>query len=171
MNRPPKFKPQLKKVEAILLAKKYIDADEKDAFEAGAAIRKGRASVVHLNTIYKWKTGGRGKGRLLDNSPSEICEALSIAANAEHPRSAIAVLSGLYGVNTPVASAIATVIHPERYTVIDFRALISLGHDTVDNSIPFYLAYLDYCKSLAAKWQMPLRDLDRALWQWSKNQG
>ena len=36
-------------------------------------------------------------------------------------------------------------------------------------SINFYLRYLDYCTKLADKWDMSLRDLDRALWQRSKD--
>jgi hypothetical protein len=118
-----------------------------------------------------WKTRGRGKNRLLLNSEDEIREALRLAAKAEQARSAIAVLTGLYGVNIPVASAIATAIHPDRFTIIDFRALHALGHKKVDNSLPFYLAYRGYCIELAAEWNLSLRNLDRALWQWSKNHG
>ncbi len=34
----------------------------------------------------------------------------------------------------------------------------------------FYLKYLAHCTDLAAKWNLSLRQLDRALWQWSKEQ-
>lgn len=86
---------------------------------------------------------------------------------AKEPRSAIAVLMGLHGVHTPVASAVATAIHPQVHTILDFRALETLGNPTRDRTIPFYCAYLGYCTELAREWQMPLRTLDRALWQWS----
>ncbi len=166
----PGFRPQLTRAQALGLAHEYMDPREKGAMAAGKEIRQGRSSGVHLRTIYEWKTRGRGRSRLNSYSEAEICEALQIAVNAAQPRSAIAVLTGLYGVHTPVASAIATVIHPDRYTIIDFRALHALGQSSVDNSIPFYLAYLDYCISLASRWDLPLRNLDRALWQWSRNQ-
>jgi hypothetical protein len=70
----------------------------------------------------------------------------------------------------PVASAILTAIDPERYTVIDFRALEALGNKSNDRTVNFYLAYLDACRQLAQEHQVSLRDLDRALWQWSSEQ-
>ncbi len=75
---------------------------------------------------------------------------------------------GLQGVAVPVASAILTAIYPERYTVIDFRALEALGSKTTDRSVNFYLAYLTHCRQLAKAHHVTLRALDRALWQWSK---
>lgn len=57
-----------------------------------------------------------------------------------------------------------------RYTVIDFRALEALGSDSTDRSVNFYLAYLDFCRLLAKAHRIKLRDLDRALWQWSYEQ-
>ena len=86
-------------------------------------------------------------------------------------RAAIAVLLGLQGVHVPVASAILTAIDPERYTVIDFRALEALGSKSKDRSVNFYLVYLHACRQLAEEHQVTLRRLDRALWHWSSEQG
>ena len=99
----------------------------------------------------------------------EISEnrALRIAVYAETPRAAIAVLTGLYGVDTPVASAVMTAIRPETFTILDFRALEALGNPTNDRSLPFYLAYLILYQP-AKCWRMQLRELDRALWRWSE---
>lgn len=69
-----------------------------------------------------------------------------------------------------MASAILTAIDPERYTVIDFRALEALGNMANDCSVNFYLNYLDACRRLAKGHDVSLRDLDRALWQWSSEQ-
>jgi hypothetical protein len=165
------FQPQLSRAQASRLARKYADEREEGALAAGKAIRGGQPSRAHLEIIYEWKTGGRGRSRLSDNCDKDVVEALRFAAKAEQPRSAIAVLSGLYGVNIPVASAIATVIHPDRYTIVDFRALHALGIEDAVSSLPFYLEYLRYCIGLSEKWKIPLRSLDRALWQWSKDQG
>jgi len=33
--------------------------------------------------------------------------------------------------------------------------------------VNFYLAYLDVCRQLADAHRITVRDLDRALWQWS----
>lgn len=143
-------------------------AEDESALEAGRRIKAGDFSRIHLQTIYRWKTRDRGKSRLVRNTDDEIKDALRLAVSAREPRSAIAVLTGLYGVDTPVASAITTVIHPKVHTILDYRALESLGNPTADRSIPFYLSYLAYCTGLAIGWRMPLRSLDRALWQWSR---
>jgi hypothetical protein len=104
------------------------------------------------------------------NSDDEIADASTLATAATTERAAISVLCGLQGVDVPVASAILTAIDPERYTVIDFRALEALGSSSKDRSVNFYLAYLDACRRLAKMHHVSLRDLDRALWQWSSEQ-
>jgi hypothetical protein len=78
------------------------------------------------------------------------------------------VLKGLGGVEIPVASAIMTAIDPERYTIIDYRALEALGVSLSWYTIDSYLAYLKRCRELAQENVVSLRELDRALWQWSK---
>lgn len=170
MRLAVEFRPQLTRKEAEACAARYMAQTDDGAMEAGRRIKAGEFSRTHLATIYEWKTKNRGKARLGFNTDAEIKDALRLAATAEVPRSAIAVLRGLYGVDTPVASAIATVIHPDVFTILDFRALEALGNASLDRSLPFYLAYLDFCTNLAKAWKMPLRTLDRALWQWSSDQ-
>lgn len=165
-----KFIPQLTREEARRCASNYPAAEDAPALEAGLRIAAGDYSRDNLQVIYKWKAKDRGRSRLKHNSDAEIKDALRLAVMAKEPRSAIAVLKGIYGVDTPVASAIATAIKPDSYTIIDFRALKSLGTSALSPSIPFYLKYLAFCINLAADWGMSLRDLDRALWQWSSDQ-
>jgi hypothetical protein len=80
------------------------------------------------------------------------------------------VLLGLHGVHTPVASAILTAINLNRYTILDFRALQSLGSNSTDRSVNFYLVYLKACRQLARTHRISLRNFDRALWHWSDEQ-
>jgi hypothetical protein len=61
-----------------------------------------------------------------------------------------------------------TAVDPKRYTILDFRALFSLGVERSFNSVGFYLAYLAACRRIAAEAGVDLRTLDRALWQYSK---
>jgi len=172
MKGLPSFKLQFDPAEIPGLAAAYLqdgkDDDEK-ALASGRRIALGAGTVENLKIIYTWKTRGRGITRLLRNRPAEIADALKLAVEAEEERSAIAVLCGLHGVNVPIASAIMTAIKPDRYTVIDFRVLQALGTDTPDRSVDFYLAYLGYCRNLVGQYGVSMRDLDRALWQWSKN--
>jgi hypothetical protein len=161
------FSLQFKPAEMARLAKRYGYKSDDDALAAGSRIRAGHYGRQHLVTIFNWKTKGRGRSRLSGNSDGEIADALNLASHAKTERAAVAVLLGLRGVQVPVASAILTAIYPKRYTVIDFRALEALGCDSKDRSVNFYLAYLKTCRQLALKYDVTLRNLDRALWQWS----
>lgn len=155
------------------LATEYRVEEDADALAAGRAIVAGDFSRKHLATIFEWKTRGRGRTRLLANSRKEVTDALRLACAAKTERAAIAVLTGLSGVSVPVASAILTAIYPRRYTIIDFRALEALGckEPFPAATVAFYLLYLVRCRELAAKHGVGLRELDRALWQWSKTMG
>lgn len=158
------------------LAKRYLaqDSGQDDAaMEAGKRIASGDISRENLRVIFTWKTGGRGISRLDRNSEKEIADALRLANEAKFERSAIAVLCGLNGIEVPVASAVLTAMKPEMFTIIDFRALESLGETQRRTwySIDFYLRYLQACREIAKQHNVSLRTLDRALWQWSKEKG
>jgi hypothetical protein len=149
-------------------AARYTFQDDQDALEAGRRIAGGEYSRANLEKIVRWKTGGRGAVRITRNSDEEIRDALELAIIAKTDRASISVLTGVSGVHVPVASAILTAIKPESYTIIDFRALEALSYMGDYHSIEFYLSYLTFCRQLALRQQIDLRQLDRALWQWSK---
>ena len=150
---------------------------EKAAFEAGEAIRNGDFTLANLEAIVRWKSE-RVVHYLIGNSNEKIRRVLAVAASPQaSTEEAVSALLELHGVDIPVASAILAAIYPERYTVLDFRALEALGHARHD--VRFYEEYLDFCKRLAesniVKPQSdlpaptPLRALDRALWEWSRS--
>jgi len=164
------FKPKFTDAQVPALVKAYGPESDDDALRAGQGIASGTYSLENIKSIFKWKTNGRGISRQENNKPGEIADALRLAAQAETERSAMAVLCGLNGVGVPVASAILTAMFPTRFTVIDFRALQSLGCENDDDgTINFYLLYLNACKDWAEQYKCTLRNLDRALWQYSKN--
>jgi hypothetical protein len=168
-----KFQLQFAPADIPILASRYMDLnsdEDEQAFAAGERIRAGDLSRHNLHNIFRWKTNGRGISRLARNTDAEIADALRLAISAATERSAVAVRTGLNGVHVPVASALLTAIDPNKYTVIDFRALAALGSASNDRSVNFYLSYLSMCRGLAAKSRVKLRDLDRALWQWSSEQ-
>ena len=175
------FNLQPKETELAKLADEYweesnsaVKDEERRTFEAGRVILNGDRSLSSLTTIVHWKSP-RIVPHLIKNSEDDLRVALDIAVNHTNVEEALTALTKLYGVGIPVASAILTAIHPDRYTVIDFRALEALG----STDVTFYVAYLDFCRNLAEQNAVPaqidlpaptkLRALDRALWQWSKN--
>ncbi|MGA7339270.1 MAG: hypothetical protein WBE72_14825 [Terracidiphilus sp.] len=150
---------------------------EKAAFEAGESIRNGDFTLANLEAIVRWKSE-RVVHYLIGNSNEKIRRVLGVVtAPGATTEAAVKALLELHGVDLPVASAILAAIYPERYTVLDFRALEALGHARHD--VRFYEEYLDFCKRLAdsniVKPQSdlpaptPLRTLDRALWEWSRS--
>lgn len=176
----PVFNLQPEETELEQLAEDYWcamtetqQAEEKDTFEAGKDIRNGDRSISTLTTIVHWKSP-RIVHHLRSNSDDAIRIALDKAVDHTTEEEAVMALTELQGVGIPVASAILTAIYPERYTVIDYRALEALGYFPHDEK--FYVAYLDFCRNLADAMKpqenLPaptkLRALDRALWQSSK---
>jgi hypothetical protein len=149
---------------------------EAAAFLAGAAIRNGDLSLVNLEIIVRWKSE-RVVHYLIANSEQQIKKALAIAASPETSiRNAIEALTELRGIDLSVASAILAAIYPERFAVLDFRALEALGHARHD--VEFYEAYVAFCRRIAEEGilqpqaDLPgptsLHALERALWEWSR---
>jgi hypothetical protein len=70
-----------------------------------------------------------------------------------------------------MASAILAAFRPDRYTVMDWRAwetLRSLGHLSENAPRSWrkrWVPYLETCRTLAARFDVDLRTLDRALWE------
>ncbi len=178
------FQLQPAETELQELAERYWqEAGEKEheletaAFEAGAAIRNGDFTLANLEAIVRWKSE-RVVHYLIANSNEKIKQVLAAAtAPGASTETAVKALLELHGVDIPVASAILAAIFPERYAVLDFRALEALGHARHD--VRFYEEYLDFCRRLAesniVKPQSdlpaptPLRALERALWEWSRS--
>jgi hypothetical protein len=178
------FELQASETELQMLANEYWEKAgekehelEKAAFDAGAAIRYGEYTLGNIETIVRWKAE-RVVPVLITNSEEKIRRALSVAASPESSlHDAVTALTTLRGVDLPVASAILTAIFPERYAVMDYHSLETLGQPRHD--VAFYEEYLAYCRQLAGhgtvqpQGDLPapttLRSLERALWQWSKN--
>lgn len=167
-----RFQLDLDRAELIRLKDKYLKnarelAREGAAFAAGCRIAGGEYSKSPLLPIFCWKSH-RPKSLLATNTDADVADALRLATSATTERAAIAVLCGLRGVLVPVASAILTATFPDRFTVIDFRALETLGVALETPTVDHYLQYLAYCRGMADELTLSLRDLDRALWQHSK---
>lgn len=150
---------------------------EREAFEAGAAIRKGEYTLANLEAIVRWKSE-RHVVFLIGNGSSVIRRALSVAANPESSTyQAMTALMELRGVDVQMASAVLEAIFPERYIELDVDDLVALGQARQD--VRFYEEYLSFCRGLAAKGVVgtqpelpgptPLHTLNRALTQWSRN--
>ena len=150
------------------------NSEEADAIamSAGQRIRDGERTKENLKIIFRWKHESSRFYRstlkpLFDkNLPDDVTKALKLADEAQSDSEAIAALLSLKGVQVPTASAMLANIYPDRFTVIDSLALRALGVD--NQEIAFYLLYNDECQSMADRYQVSRRSLDRALWEWGK---
>lgn len=117
-----------------------------------------------------WKSK-RAKPYLARNSDADIEDITRLALTAPE-RLRHRVLDLLSGVGIPMASALLTVAYPYRFTVIDYRAIETLSaYRDLEGGWPSYSRYRALCGDIASRSNTDLRTLDRALWQWSKEQG
>jgi hypothetical protein len=166
--REPRFVYSIHSSEIPTLLEEYRTEMRREAaaLESGRRIVAGDYSLENLQPIVAWKAS-RALGHVGRNTAEELEEALSLVVKGVSDRASIAILTGLNGVRTPMASAILTAIDPERFTVIDKLALNSLKHPRWDLTPGFYVTYLKFCRTTAQEQGLSLRDLDRALWQYS----
>jgi hypothetical protein len=101
---------------------------------------------------------------LAENTDETIHWALKNAIRAKDVSQAVTSLTHLAGVGIKMASAILTAMEPERYTVLDFRALEALGMSDKED-LDVYAEYVQACRALADKYGVTLRDFDRANWR------
>lgn len=166
--REPKFVYSMHSSEIPMLLDEYRAEmrSEAAALQSGQRIVAGDYSLENLQPIIVWKAS-RALGHVGQNTAEELEEALSFVVKGISDRASIALLMGLRGVRAPMASAILTAIDPERFTVVDKLALKSLKQQRSDLTPSFYVAYLKFCRATAQEQGLSLRDLDRALWQYS----
>jgi hypothetical protein len=150
---------------------------EKDAYEAGAAIRDGELTLANLETIVRWKSE-RVVSYLIGNSDESIRAALgTVIAPGCATEAAVEALTSLRGIDLDMASAVLAAIFPERYAVLDYRALEALGQ--ARHNASFYAEYNAFIRHLVDSGLIhtqpelpgstPLHALERALWQWARN--
>lgn len=177
------FQLQPAEIELQQLAERYWEeAGERErqleaaAYEAGEAIRNGEHTLPNLEAIVRWKSE-RMVHYLIGNSSENIRTALVVAASPDASAEvAVNALTSLRGVDISIASAILAAIYPDRYAVLDYRALEALGHARHD--VRFYTEYnaalrrLAECGIVRPQGDLPaptaLHALERALWEWSR---
>ena len=149
----------------------YVEYDnEIESIIAPQVKARGYFLQDEFNRICRWKTPR--SQRQVSSNPAEYIEAVTKTAfAAENERLRIEVLLLLNGVRWPTASVILHFCHADPYPILDFRALWSLGiaANTVPYNFEFWWEYTSFCRKLAQEAGVSMRELDRALWQYSKD--
>ncbi|MCA9953831.1 MAG: hypothetical protein KC434_03875 [Anaerolineales bacterium] len=121
-----------------------------------------------LVVLCNWKSP-RIRTRCAANDPEFVKSATQTAFHTSNEQLRVEVLTLLSGVGWPMASVLLHWGHVDPYPILDFRALWSLGFDVLPHyNFEFWWAYTQFCRQLAQEAGVSMRTLDRALWQYSK---
>jgi hypothetical protein len=154
-------------------AERYAYEDDAEVMEMGRAARQRvyytRDEFV---AICRWKTP-RSAPLVALNTAEAVEAATATALGATTPEQGrMAALRSLTGVDWATASVFLHLASPERYPILDVRALQALGvKPPAAYSFRFWHAYVTATLQLAEQAGVDGRTLDQALWQWSKEQG
>ncbi len=121
-----------------------------------------------LQRVAKWKSP-RSAGHVRKNKEGYINAVTALALQTDNERLRIESLTLLDGVGWPTASVILHFYHPDRYPILDYRTVWSLSLDLPNQyTFDFWWDYTVICRSLATENHVDMRTLDKALWQYSK---
>jgi hypothetical protein len=133
-----------------------------------AVQQAGCLTKEQLRMLARWKAP-RSASHIEKNEEEYVKEITAWSLSAKEERSKIEVLTLLDGVQWPSASVILHLFHKEAYPILDFRALWSVGLEVPKQySFSFWWEYVKFCRSIAQRNSLNMRTLDRALWQYSK---
>jgi len=152
------------------LASRYSYAGENRVInELSPRVRaQGHLTLGDLREICAWKSSRIGR-RVERNRNEEVVELTGMAFRGETERARIGPLRLLEGVGWPTASVILHFCHEDRYPILDRRALWSLQVVVPSSfTFEFWTGYVGACRLLSDQFGVSMRDLDRALWQHSK---
>jgi hypothetical protein len=94
---------------------------------------------------------------------------VSCACNEMEAKVRVGILSALPGVGVPVASAILTLVQPEEYGVIDFRAWRQIfPGQKLDDSVSGYGRYMREIWRLADELGWSAQEVDQAIWEYDR---
>lgn len=158
--------------DLVTAAGQYDASEDKKVLAVGkAAARTGYLTRDQLLVLVRWKSP-RASSRAAANRPEFVAEVTRTSLQTRDEQLRIEVLTLLRGVGWPTASVILHFCIPDRYPILDVRALWTLGLDEVPGyDFEFWQSYTSYCRSLASEMGLSMRSLDRGLWEYSRQAG
>jgi len=154
----------------VLRFEKYeYQINETDLMALKPAVNKrGYLTKDELAAIAYWKAP-RSSGHAQKNSEDYVSEITGFAFKTNSERARIESLTILDGVSWPTASVILHLFHRDPYPILDYRALWSVSLEVPGQyTFGFWWPYVEFCRSLATSARVDMRTIDKALWQFSK---
>ena len=120
-------------------ASRYGDEDD-EVLAIGPAVRaRGNYTLGEFRRVCRWKTP-RSAPLVAQNGSASVEESTRVAlSDGSGERERVEALLSLRGVGWPTASALLHLVYPERYPILDKRALHALG--VVDAPSRYGFAY------------------------------
>lgn len=136
--------------------------------EIAPAVRnRGYYTRDEFLVVCRWKSS-RPQRWQKTNDERLVRRITRLALAATDDATVVGTMRLLKGVELPTASALLHFVR-EDYPILDFRALWSLSIDQPTYySYTFWRAYRRYISLIARSAGLPIRTLDRALWQYAK---
>ncbi len=148
----------------------YLETEVRPYFE-----KEHHLTSEQFFAIIEWKNPKFGKTKLTHLKPKDI-EKLFKTIYGESREKQLKILVDIKGLKLATASAILTILYPERFTVYDVRVRKQLRKRGLWEEEPdditycvdvvnrYFDKYLPPIEKLATDSGLSLRDCDRALW-------
>lgn len=138
--------------------------------ELSAARKRGYLTRPELIKICRWKSA-RAIRHIRRNRAASIRKTTRAAFKMRSEQTKLSLLTSLYGVSVPMASAILMLTNPSRYGVIDIRVwqlLFKMGSVSSNpNGVGFdfkqWYGFLMIIRQFARKYNVEARDIERTL--------
>jgi hypothetical protein len=153
-------------------AARYSYEDDAEVVAIGRRARaRGSYTRREFVRVCRWKTPRSGP-LVVQNSAQDIRAETRVALSADaDDDEGMRALRRLRGVDWATASMLLHLAYPERYPVIDIRAMHALGVRGRRLSYRFWRTCVAVYGALVAGSGADGRTFDRGLWQWSVEQG
>ena len=122
--------------------------------------KPGRELTLVARKDYQW-----GPKNIAQQGPANLDGITYIVTPEDSVR--IGALLALRGVQWPMASVILHFAFPDRYPILDVRAMNTVGGSTL-YTFERWLEYLELCRATAKTHGITMRTLDKALWAFDK---
>jgi hypothetical protein len=144
-------------------------SDEAVVLAGKRAAAAGHYSRADFLTVVRWKSA-RAIPHAERNSSQAVKKATKAAFGTDDELVRLGWMISLSGVGVPVASALLHFAFPDRYPILDYRALSALGDPKRRSqyTATFWTEYVSRCRDLAKRAGVSIRELDKALWQYSR---
>ena len=147
----------------------YKEKGKKTEDEVKLLLRKQRyLTRKNLITIGDWKAP-RARRHYSNNRNHKVRKISKFSFSTRDEKARIESLDSLRGVGYPIASAILHFAFPNKYPIMDFRVIRSLGLKQPSTyKFDFWKGYCKKIQAISKKYCFPIRTVDKALWKYDE---